>query len=70
MMADAPTSPVEFKMRKVKRIVIFEDRCGDWRIRLYFDKGPHKVLGETYDTHNHACLGASGISLKQTWALL
>lgn len=55
------------KTRKVRRLVIEEDRCGDWRIRLYFDKGRCKQLGETYDTHRTACLAASGIPFQQNW---
>lgn len=53
--------------RKVRRLVIEEDNCGNWRIRLYFNKGRCKLLGETYDTHNTACLAASGVQLEQNW---
>jgi hypothetical protein len=55
------------KTRKIRRLVIEEDRLGDWRIRLYFDKGRCKLLGQTYDTHHNACLAASGVPLQQNW---
>lgn len=58
-------SPI--KKRKIRRITVEEDRCGDWRIRLYFDKGRCKVLGQTYDTHRNACLAASGIPLEHNY---
>jgi hypothetical protein len=61
------TAVPKIQTRKVRRLVIEEDRCGDWRIRLYFDKGKCKSLGETYDTHHSACLAASGIPTKQNW---
>lgn len=53
--------------RTVRKLVVEEDRCGSWRIRLYFDKGRCKLLGQTYDTHHNACLAASGIELVQPW---
>lgn len=53
--------------RKVRRLVIEEDRLGDWRIRLYFNKGRCRVLGESYDTHGAACLAASGVPVEQNW---
>ena len=53
--------------RKVRHLVIEEDSCGNWRIRLYFNKGRCKLLGDTYDTHNTACLAASGVQLEQNW---
>ena len=65
-MASTMTNPA-IKTRKVRRLVIEEDRLGDWRIRLYFDKGRCRLLGETYDTHGTACLAASGIPLTHNW---
>lgn len=58
---------IGIQKRKVRKIVIEEDRCGDWRIRLYFDKGRCKVYGETYDHHRNAVLAASGIPLEHPW---
>jgi len=52
------------KKRKVRRLVIFEDKCGNWRIQILFNKGKCKTLGDTYDTHNTACRAASGIPLE------
>lgn len=67
-MSDAnAASSTRIQTRKVRRLVIEEDRLGDWRIRVYFDKGRCKLLGETYDSHRTACLGASGIRMVQNW---
>ena len=55
------------KTRTVRRLTIEEDRCGNWRIRLHFNKGRCKLMGETWDTHTSALLAASGIPLKQNW---
>lgn len=55
------------KTRKVRRLVIEEDRCGDWRIRLYFNRGRCRLLGETYDNHSSACHAASGVPVVHNW---
>jgi hypothetical protein len=59
---------VGLKKRKVRRLVVEEDRCGDWRIRLYFDKGRCMLLRQIYDNHRSACLAASGIPpVEHNW---
>lgn len=60
-------STTGIKKRKVRRLVVEEDKCGDWRIRLYFDKGRCRAIGETYDSHRTACLAASGIQTEHNW---
>lgn len=70
MVILGPWSTLGVKTRKVRRLVIEEDRCGDWRIRLYFDKGRCKLLSQTYDTHSTACLAASGIPIEHNWVPL
>jgi hypothetical protein len=58
---------VGIKTHKIRRLQIEEDRCGNWRIRIFFNKGRQKLLRETYDTHTSACLSASGIAVVQNW---
>jgi hypothetical protein len=53
--------------RKIRRIVIEEDRFGLWVIRLYFNKGKCTTLPGSWDTHHSACLAASGVAMIQDW---
>ena len=56
-----------FRTHKIRRIEILENRFGLWQITLYFNKGPKKLLDQSWDTHESACLRASGLSAKQPW---
>ena len=59
--------PEKVKSRKLRQLVIAEDRLGDWRITLYFNRGRYKTLDGTYDNHQTACLAASGTRFEQSW---
>lgn len=58
---------IGLQRRKVRKIVIEEDKCGDWRIRVYFDKGRCKASQLAYDNFSGACKAASGIDAEQNW---